>query len=337
MCTGIRITATGGEVFWGRTMDLGLSFFKNSLEQPFVLPTTITTIPRGWKMSSQLVPWSAKYSVMGMGVRSSTMLFDGVNEKGLAGDLQVLPEATAASLSEIQEQGLKPMLGLEFLTYILTTYQSVQEIRDHYREYALVDQPFKFAGQTFEFPLHYTFTDAGGASVVLEPVDHGAFKLYESVGVVTNGPEYDWHRTNLRNYIHVADKESVQPLVLNKQVTVEPIEFGVGYGMVGLPGDYTSTSRFVRAFYVANSLAPFTRAEGIGQLYGAFKSVTVPRGLELAKQPGQYDYTQYWAGYDLTERTLYVQNCDELALHKLTLNPEITDLVYTDLNQADPI
>lgn len=336
MCTGIRITANGGEVFWGRTMDLGLPFFKSSLAQPFVLPTTITTVPKGFEMTSQLEPWSAKYSVMGTGLHSLSMLFDGVNEHGLAGDLQVLPEATTTSLTDIQARGLKPVLGLEFLSYMLTNYQSVQEIREHYQEYALVDQPFNFANQTFSFPLHYTFTDASGESVVLEPVEQGAFRLYESVGVVTNGPEYDWHRTNLRNYIHMADKDSVQPLVLNDQ-TLEPIEFGVGYGMFGLPGDFTSTSRFIRAFYVANSLAPFTKAEGMAQLYGAFKSVTVPRGIEHGNQPGEYDYTQYWVGYDLSNRTMYIQNCNELTIHKLTLDSTITELTYTDLNQAEPV
>ena len=80
--------------------------------------------------------------------------------------------------------------------------------------------------------------------------------------------------------------------------------------MFGLPGDYTAPSRFVRATMLANHLDAFPADQGLNQLYGVFRSVMVPRGLEKeAADNPLSDCTRYWAGYDLTQRRL----CSELS------------------------
>lgn len=103
--------------------------------------------------------------------------------------------------------------------------------------------------------MHYTFFDDAGNSVVLEPVNQGAFKIYESIGVMmTNSPEYPWHLDNLRNYVQLTNHNLGQQQ-LNFQLDIKQIESGSG--LLGLPGDYTAPSRFVRSTFLSNFFGSF--------------------------------------------------------------------------------
>lgn len=333
MCTSITLTSTEGRVFYGRTMDLNLGMFG---EDPGTDATSIVNIPQGVRIDSQLEPWTAKYAAIGVGGRDSFYLYDGVNEHGLAGDVQVLMEATHATADSLKDRNLKGLLGEEFVTFVLTNFKSVADIKEHIGEYALLDQPSVSGDQSMELPLHYTFFDETKAGVVLEPTDNGAFKLYDSIGVMTNSPEYDWHLTNIRNYISLDNLDPKKPKSVSANLTLQPIEAGTGYGMFGLPGDYTAPSRFVRATMLANHLDPFSADQGLNQLYGVFRSVMVPRGLEKeAADNPLSDCTRYWAGYDLTQRRLCVQSCRGLAFTAQTLKAQGETITFTPIDVSD--
>ena len=90
---------------------------------------------------------------------------------------------------------------------------------------------------------HFFLQDKSGKSLVVEPVD-GTLKVHDApLGVMTNAPTYDWHMTNLANYVNLSVKDIDQTKVGG--VTVPA--FGAGTGLLGLPGDFTPPSRFVRA------------------------------------------------------------------------------------------
>lgn len=131
MCTNIEITAKNGEHFWGRTMDLALPMFGEDPEHDLGARGMITTIPAGVDIDSQLVNWQADYAAMGIGIGGTPILFDGINEHGLAGDLQVLFESTADTLENIQQRQQVPVMNTEFVTYVLTHFKSVKEIREN--------------------------------------------------------------------------------------------------------------------------------------------------------------------------------------------------------------
>ncbi|WP_057894668.1 linear amide C-N hydrolase [Lacticaseibacillus brantae] len=335
MCTGIRLSSTDGKVFWGRTMDLAAGMFG---EDGNPMPSCVVAYPQGIQIKSVLNSWQSKYAVVGVGGKGTHILYDGVNEAGLAGDIQVLMECTRASQESIAARGLTPVIGEEFVTYVLSQYASVAEIRADYQKFALLDQPLEVNGGKYSIPAHYTFVDETGDSIVLEPVNDGAFKLYDNIGVVTNSPEYGWQTTNLRNYMGMTDQNITADQEWNPNLTLHPIEGGTGYGLYGLPGDFTSVSRFTRAAVIANHMDTFTADQGLNQLYAAFRSVIIPRGLEHANpQSPLTDYTRYWVGYDLSQRTLVMQTGNGLAFNEKAIDQTISDVTYFDVDNSNAV
>lgn len=333
MCSSMTIKSLQGDIFWGRTMDYNTSFFHESPAGG--VPGKIVSLPANQTLPAQTATWKTKYAAVGVGVDQSVALFDGVNSEGLAGDLQVLVECSWASAESLAKRNLKPIKGEEFVTLALTTCKNVAEVRALASQYGLLDEPFQFGGQGVKIPLHYTFVDPSGAGLVIEPTDHGAFKLYDSVGAMTNSPEYGWHTTNLRNYVSLNDRNYPEGADLGDQ-HLEPIELGTGYGMFGLLGDYTSPSRFVRAMFVSRNLDPFNSNEGIRVLYNAFKTVLIPQGLGRdPKHSILTDYTQYWSGYDLSKRAIFVQDANTLTMTTKTLDPNLTEVTYDDLVKTE--
>lgn len=331
MCTGIRVTAKNGDIFWGRTMDLAIPLFGDTPGMPASLENlvVVSTIPANIEMPSPLTPWTSKYATMGVGVKGTNILLDGINEQGLAGDTQVLMECTRASADDIAARKQTAVMGEEFVSFILSQYATVAEIRDHYTEFALLDKPYDALGQSLSMPLHYIFVDPTGDGIVLEPTEAGAFTLYDYAGAATNSPPYDWHLVNIRNYISLDNIDPTGPRTLPTGYKLELIEGGTGFGMFGLPGDYTAPSRMVRAFALANALAPFDREDGIAQLYAVFRTVMIPPGLEHSGANNPLtDYSRYWSGYDLTERRVYVQSGNGLAVTSKKLDPSVTETTY---------
>ncbi|EPH69585.1 linear amide C-N hydrolase, choloylglycine hydrolase family protein [Enterococcus faecalis 02-MB-P-10] len=336
MCTGVSIISNEGHIFYGRTMDLAAGMFGEDSEQQ--IPMGIIEFPVDYVITGQLEEWKVKYPTMGMGALDSIVLCDGINSEGLVGDIQVLMEDTRASQQELDKQGLEPVIAEEFLTYILTKFSSVKQLRDSYQSYGLIDIPLKYKGIDMQVPLHYTFVDSTGDGIVLEPTNEGALVLYDSIGVVTNSPKYDFHTTNIRNYIGLDNYDPTQPKIVKNNYTIQPIESGTGYGMFGLPGDYTSPSRFVRAFALANAIDDFSSENGINTLYSIFRSVIIPRGLEHAsKALTLTDYTRYWSGYDLNERKMYVQTGNGLAFTSKKIDTELVSINYQKVATSNDV
>lgn len=335
MCTAIKLTATNGDVFFGRTMDLALPMFGEDANT--ILPGRIINIPANVEVPSQYRNWNTKYAMVGMAADQSVFIYDGINEHGLAGDTQVLMECTWKDEADFADTNLTPVLGEEFVGYVLTNFKSVAEIKANIPNLALVKYALNYQGQSINYPLHYVFTDPTGAGVVLEPVNDGAFKVYDFADVMTNSPEYDYHLTNIRNYIGMTNLDYPTARTINNK-TLQPIEGGTGYGLFGIPGDYTSPSRFVRSFMYANLMDSFDSQDGLAQLYAAFRPVIIPRGLEH-KTPTTTltDFTRYWAGYDLTNKTLYVQSGRALAITSKTLDLTVDHITYEEIDLTNHV
>lgn len=326
MCTNMTITSKEGSLFFGRTMDLNQKMFRTNEDA-----VKIMNIPKKAKIDSRYHSWTSKYAVLGVGIEDTAVLFDGVNEHGLTGDCQILMEATWEKKSKIQQEEKTALYGEEFITYILTNFKTVDAIRAEYESFIMIDEPYAFRGEAFQFPLHFCFIDETGEGIVLEPVKSGGFKLYEYIDVMTNSPEYSYHTTNIRHYLHFRNVNA-KPRTINDSTTLTPIENGTGYGLVGMPGDYTSPSRFIRAFYLKNMIEEFSEEDGINALYALFRPFIIPKGLELnSLEDSSGDYTQYWSGYDLKNRTLYVQTGEGLTFTSKQMQLNATKITYNDI------
>ena len=324
MCTNISITADNGDVFWGRTMDFTFDPFKPSAD------SKMTSYPANYELEGLHQSWSTKYAFMGINVNDSLFFNDGINSAGIVGDAQYLEEASWDTVDNLKKRGLKSIIGEEVVAYVLSNFGSIAEIKEAFQKMGqekttYPDWEAADTGIPTPIPMHYTFSDSTGKSVILEPVNNGAFKIYDGIGVMTNSPEYPWHLDNLRNYLQLTN-HNLGHNQITDQLDIKQIESGSG--LIGLPGDYTAPSRFVRSTYLSKFLAPFHSDQGITQLYNVFKALMIPRGIEhLSAETDNCDYTGYWAGYDVTQRSLYIQPEDCPTMTKFVLDPNITTKV----------
>src|SRR5690606_6140997 len=123
-----------------------------------------------------------------------------------------------------------------------------------------------------------------GAAIVIEPVE-GQLAVYDNpLGVITHSPSFAWHMTNLRNYIALSPR-NVPPIEVDGEMLAQ---LGQGSGMLGLPGDFTPPSRFVRAAVFSASAVPAqTAAEGVPQVFHILNNFDIPIGVARAEENGE--------------------------------------------------
>jgi choloylglycine hydrolase len=158
-------------------------------------------------------------------------------------------------------------------SWILENYATIEEVKQNIGR-------IKVAPVTFEQwgivpPLHYVVYDASGKCIVIEYVD-GKLHVYDDVlGVITDSPMFDWHMTNLRNYVNFS-LQNVPPVEVGG---IKLTGFGQGTGMLGMPGDFTPPSRFVRAVAYSTSVLPSqTGGEAVLQAFHILNNFDIPRG-----------------------------------------------------------
>ena len=195
MCTHVNISSNKNNFYWGRTLDTSFN--------PFDIDSKVTIVPKNFTLDTQSNPWKTKYSFLGITLSNSTLFFDGVNEKGLAGGLLFLNACTWDKKDNIEKEGLTAINSGEIIPWILSNFESVNEIKENISKVAVTGDDIPSLGELGKgnpITAHYTFTDKMGNSVVLEPTNNGRFRVFDNnVGVMTNNPIFDWHMTNLGN------------------------------------------------------------------------------------------------------------------------------------------
>jgi choloylglycine hydrolase len=236
-CTGIMLTGSDGSIIRARTAEWG----------PFDLETKINIIPRGFGYRAGQMPdgkeganWIGRFGMVGISMLDHGAPADGINEAGLTAGLFYLPGFT-----EYQEY--RPELadntipGDLLASYTLSLFETVDEVRAGLADVRVVGVVDETLG--FPFPFHMLVADRFGGRIVIEYID-GELTIFDApLGVITNSPNYDWHMTNLNNYVNLS--AIGLPEVKANGVNFAPL--GAGSGMIGLPGDFTPPSRFVRA------------------------------------------------------------------------------------------
>ncbi|WP_455539520.1 linear amide C-N hydrolase [Terrisporobacter sp.] len=301
MCTHVHITSNKNNLYWGRTLDTTFN--------PFDLGSKVTIVPKNFTLDTQSTPWKTKYAFLGINLSGSTLYFDGVNEKGLAGGLLFLTACTWDKKENIEKEGLTAINSGEIIPWILSNFETVDEIKENISKVAVTGDDILALGELGKghpITAHYTFTDKMGNSVVLEPTNNGRFRIFDNtVGVMTNDPTFDWHMTNLGNYIQVKGVNRQQNH-LNNEAVIAPISNGSG--LLGLPGDYTSPSRFVRATYLRNLVDKVSDEEAPSQLFSILNSVWIPKGVEcLFEGSDTSNFTSYMCAYDQNLGKLYLR------------------------------
>lgn len=290
MCTGIRLECENGYVA-GRTAEFGN-----------VLEYSILFLPTGTPATSVLgqgtgKTWTTTQAALGVSTFGAISLMDGINDAGLCvaafyfvGQAQYAPAAQTAADRSIN--------AAELPNYLLTTCATIDQAVAALNDITVVDVPVDGWGPVAP-PLHYQILDATGRHIAVEPTQPGVLQVTENpTGAFTNSPEIGFHLLNLTQYMNISTESVAQSDVFGTTVT----STGIGSGGLGLPGDYTPPSRFVRAaFFGANHPKPATTIVGIQELFHVLNAFDIPVGA--AQIGGVSDFTQMTVARDLRELT----------------------------------
>lgn len=309
MCTGIRLKAQNGAVVYGRTMEFGKK-----------IESSILVVPRNYSFTATTpfdgvdgLQWKSKYAVVGPNVSDVVHFVDGVNEVGLAGGLFYFSEY--AEFQNIDRADCpKSLAPSELMTFLLTTCASVQEVKKVLPTIKVSKTMFKPWG--FIPPVHAIVHDIDGNSLVIEYIK-GALHLYDNpLGVITNSPTFDWHLTNLKNYHSLFARAQ---RMVSKCGDVKQKQ---GSAMLGLPGDFSSTSRFVRAALFSQIIVPpDNEDETRDVLFHLLNLFDIPIGIERMVENCQemYDYTQWTSVADLRNKKYYFHTYENRQIHCVDL------------------
>ena len=300
-CTAVDIVAADGSVVAGRTM-----------EWAFDMQWTLVSLPKGTSLAMTATPAlklptvtvTSKYAVVGVkpGIIPGDTLLEGQNSAGLGMSGNFLPGFTEYQTVTPQDKGYVSILG--FGAWALGQFATVGELRQALPGTKVWADDTLQSGPTPP-TLHFTFTDKSGASIVVEFVN-GQQRIFDNVArVLTNAPTYDWHLSNIRNYLNLSTIASASVRVRETNVTA----LGQGGGIVGIPGDYTPPSRFVRATFLRHYSTKPKNADEATQLIGhILNTVDIPLGIAQSKEGNAIvsDYTQWIAIKDLTGNRLLI-------------------------------
>jgi choloylglycine hydrolase len=311
-CTGVTLEAKDGTVISARSLEFGLE-----------LDPAILFVPRGFKLTADLgedkqgATWTSRYACLGMNVFGQPLFAEGLNEAGLGCGAFYLPgyaEFAAPSAANAE----RSILSVHVVSWILGNCATVAETKQRIQEIDVVSG--KLTQIPVEMPLHYRVTDATGAAIVIEYTKGGTLKVHDApFGIITNSPTYDWHMTNLSNYtsLQAADVPTLE--IQGQSIR----EAGIGSGLLGIPGDYSPASRFVRATVLqAFSTQPADAKAAVNLALHLLNNVDIPVGPASEQIKGQthYDRTEWVSISDLTHRAFYFRTYDNQQLRRVALD-----------------
>jgi choloylglycine hydrolase len=309
-CTDFRLKAADGTVLVTRSLEFAETFNSNIRSSP--RNRIFTNIAPDGKAG---LTWKGKYGYVYLDGLNVDVVVDGMNEAGLSFEALYLP-----GLAEYQavpvDQSAKALPYSSFGEWILSNFQTIDEVRQALPSVYVFANKLQGLGDVV-FPLHFSIYDASGKGIVIEYIA-GKLHVHDNIGVMTNSPSYDWHTTNLVNYIHLAPINP--PNVVVNGITFEAN--GQGYGMIGLPGDISPPSRFVKTATLLQVVVPSTDATGaLNMAQHIINNVDIPLGVAREPQTGNYisDITQWVVFKDLTHKNFYYRTYDDLTLRMVSL------------------
>lgn len=318
MCTTIGFSYDKGMIF-GRTLEMGVKIDHHMVYVPK---------DHGNFIEAREATYNTKYAVLGTGFFHLPPLADGINEVGLMGSNNLLPGY--ATFADKEVDGKINMIGSHAFGYLLSRCKDVEEVREEAKKISVMQ--YGKNKEDVSTPMHYYFFDAMGNGLVLEPKNGELIAYDNPYGVLTNAPEFPWHVTNLRNYIHL-QPENVENGSFNGNILSK---LGEGSGMVGLPGDFSPPSRFVRAAsFVSNTPKDLDRQAAILQGFRILSQSDIPTGTVIDPKLGHNDETLYTSIMD-TERKAYFIKChDNITIQPFYMDTyqDETDIVYVDLEK----
>lgn len=291
MCTAI--TYSSKEHFFGRNLDLEFSYNE-----------AVTITPRNFSFSFRKAgAMKSHFAMIGMAivVDDFPLYYDATNEMGLSmaglnfpGNADYKPEAS----------GFDNITPFEFIPWVLGQCSTISDVRTLLSKINLVN--INFSDKFPLSPLHWIIADKN-ESITVESVKD-CLKIYDNpVGVLTNNPTFDYHITNLSNYMGLSNRNPANSFSEDINLTA----YSRGMGALGLPGDLSSASRFVKAtFTKLNSVAGDSEVESISQFFHILGSVEQQRGCVIVGDAYDYEITFYSSCCNVDKGIYYYKTYD---------------------------
>lgn len=310
-CTDFRITAKDGTVMITRSLEFGTDLQSNVRTSNRNRLFT-TTAPDG----KPGITWRAKYGYVYLDALNNDFTLDGMNEKGLSFEALYLPGlAGYQTVPAGKDNQALPYLNIG--DWILSNFSTINEVKAALNTVYVFQQSLPNMDNA-TFPLHFSIFEPSGKGLVVEYVG-GKLSVYDNnIGVMTNSPTYDWHLTNLSNYVHLIPTNP-DPVVENG-VTIAA--GGQGYGMIGIPGDISPPSRFVKiATMLRVIVQPNNATDTLNASEHLINNVDIPLGFtrEVASGNVTNESTQWVVFKDLTNKMFYYRTYGDLTLRSVSL------------------
>lgn len=318
-CTGVTLKSQDGAIVFGRTMEWG----------SFDLQSRVVIIPHGHQFSGQTpdhkpgLSWKVQHGFVGLDAPAmgEGLILDGMNEKGLTVNGFYLPGFTEYQAYDPAKSSASIGPG-DVIPYLLSTTATVDEAKAALAKVRVT--PVTASSLGFAPPAHFIITEPSGKAVVIEYIK-GELVIFDApLGVITNAPNYDWHMTNLRNYLNL----SHVALPMKKIENMDFAPLGAGSGMIGLPGDNTPPSRFIRAVAFSQTARPTaTGSETVYELFRILDNFNLPLGSAEGAGEGKAktkdimrSSTIWTTVYDTKNKTLYYHSQHNRRVRKVDVS-----------------
>lgn len=316
MCTCLSLK--NKDFYFGRNLDLDYSFNEE---------VAITPRRYEFKLKNGSTFYNT-YALIGMAtVYDEYPLYaEAVNEKGLG--MAGLNYPFHDMYPEPKE-GMNNISPFEFIPYILGQCKSVEEAREVLKGLWLDNVPY-----SDKLPLtvlHYMIADENEC-IVIEHSKDGLLIYDNPYGVMTNNPSFPYHLENIKNYRHLSTNNGEN--LFGHDIDIE--EYGEGMGAIGLPGDASSASRFIKAsFLKLNSHCNEDENSNVAQFFHILDSVMMVRGSVVTSNK-RYDITTYSCCVNASKGIYYYKTYDNLVISAVNLFKEDLDakkLIVYPLNR----
>ena len=322
-CTSFTLRGNDGGRVYGRTME-----FAKPLNSEAVLIQRGTLIqgagPSGQEGSG--LSWTSRYAVIGLNaVGVNDALVDGMNEKGMAGGLLYF-EGYAQFQNVPADQSDRSIASWQLLAYVLSNFESVAEVKQSLPSVLVNGSVLQAFGGTV--PIHMILHDRDGNSLSVEYIKGELNMLDNPTTVYTNSPPLPYQLIAAGNY---GNLNAMPPAEIRVNgLALPPVSAGAG--LQGLPGDFLSTSRFIRALiFSRNAPTNLSSAEQVGTAFHLLGQFDLPPGSQGIPAGGGFGGGGSKATFEITEWSVVSDQKNGTYSIKTFENPDVRQMRFSDL------
>ena len=299
MCTALNFNSSSH--YFGRNLDWEHSYGERVIITPKNFPIYFR----------EETPTLNHYAIIGMGIVSENypLYFDAVNEKGLCVAGLNFP---GNAVYNIPIEGMYNVAPFELILWVLSQCKTANEAKMLLSKANIID--IRFSSEYGLTPMHWIISDRE-KSIVAEPTYNGLMLYDNPTGVLTNSPPFSIQYHNLNNYMSLTTDKPQN--TFSPKLTLD--EYSRGMGAMGLPGDYSSESRFVRGVFVShNASICDTEEESVNQFFHILSAVEMPKGC-IATENG-LEHTIYSSCINTDRGIYYYKTYESSNIYKADIN-----------------